>query len=255
MKNIVITGASKGVGAMLAKGLAKKGHHIICISRGGKELASVVNNIKSAGGSASYEVVDMMNDQMVDDAGIKISKECGGIDVWINNVGVNNHNAIGPTWDISPEHWRTEVSLNLYTAFYGTRTAIKQMKERNSGYILNLGGGGVQEPKPFGSAYGVAKTAVVKFTETVNMELEEENLNIKVFAFNPGFIKNARTEKLVNSEIARKYMPNLEQVFKFGKMSNPQDSIVLIEHLISGKAVHLGGKYFLSDDKNFEFKV
>lgn len=252
MKNIVITGATGGLGGMLAKGLAKKGHHIICLGRNEERLVELVGKLKLEGGSASFEVADMMDDQMVIDAGDRIIKDLGRIDVWINNVGVNNHNAIGPTWDLEPQNWWTEVSLNLYTTFIGTRTAINLMKNRNQGYIINLGGGGVQEPKSFGSAYGAAKTAVVKFTETVNIELEEEGLPIKVYAFNPGFIRNDRTEKLVESDVARKYMPQLEQILKYGEMSDPQDSVDLIDTLISGKADDFGGKYFLSDDQSLD---
>ena len=104
--------------------------------------------------------------------------------------------------------------------------------------------------EPFGSAYGAAKTALVKFTESLNLELEAEGLGIKVFAFNPGFIRNERTEKLVESEVARTYMPELEEILKYGQMSDPQDSIDLVEALISGRADQLGGRYFFADDKN-----
>ena len=250
MKNIVITGANGGVGSLLAKGLAQNGHHILCLGRREKPLKALVEDIKSQGGKASFVLADMMDDQMVMEAGQKMVNNQGHIDVWINNVGVNNHNAIGPTWTLKPEHWWTEVSLNLYTAFAGTRTAIKLMEPGNQGCIINLGGGGVQEPKPFGSAYGAAKTAVVKFTETVQIELEKSDLNIKVFAFNPGFIRNDRTEKLVESEVARTYMPKLEQILKYGEMSDIQDSINLIEAMIGGALDELGGRYFFADDKN-----
>ncbi|MEM6631370.1 MAG: SDR family oxidoreductase [Bacteroidota bacterium] len=252
MKHIVITGATGGVGGMLAKGLVQKGHYIICLGRNRERLKELVKDINAEGGSAGFEVADMMDVQGLTTAGERIIQEYGRVDVWINNVGVNNHNAIGPTWELEPEHWWTEVSLNLFTAFIGTQTAIKLMKKRNHGYILNLGGGGVQEPKAFGSAYGAAKTALVKFTETVNMELEQEGLNIKTFAFNPGFIRNARTEKLVESNVARTYMPKLEQILKYGKMSDIRDSLELIEVLISGKADRLGGKYFFADGSDIE---
>ncbi len=255
-KTIVITGAAGGVGSLLAKGLAYKGNHIVCLSRSEKRLRTLVNDIndtaKKFDGSASYMLVDMMNAPQVKELGLKIIKEFGIIDAWINNVGVNNHNAIGPTWDLDIENWWTEVSLNLKTAFIGTRTAINLMKIQDHGYIINLGGGGVQEPKPYGSAYGAAKTAIVKFTETVNIELEQEDLNLKVFSFNPGFIKNNRTEVLVTSEVCKKYMPKLEEIFKHGVMSKPEDSIDLINILISGRADDLAGKYFFADDRNIE---
>lgn len=252
MKYIAITGAYGGVGAMLSMELADRGHHVICLGRKQELLEKLVDRIKLQGGKASWAVVDMMEQQEIEEAGARIQSVLSAIDVWINNVGVNNHNAIGPSWELEPENWWTEVSLNLYTAYLGTRAAIRLMKERNIGYIINLGGGGVQEPKPFGSAYGAAKTAIVRFTETINLELERENIGIKVFAINPGFIRNARTEELVESEVARKYMPKLRQIFKHGKMSEIQDSVELIETLISGKADALAGRYFLSDDKDVQ---
>lgn len=251
-KVIVITGAAGGVGSLLAMGLAKNAHHIVCLGRTEATLARLGRKIIDAGGRTSFKVVDMMDETAIQLAGEQIYEQHGKVDVWINNVGVNNHNAIGPTWELKPDHWWTEVSLNLYTAFMGTRTAIHLMQKRGYGYIINLGGGGVQEPKPFGSAYGAAKTAVVKLTETVNIELEKEGLNIKVFAFNPGFIRNERTEKLVKSEVARKYMPKLGQILEYGKMSDAQDSVDLIEVLISGKADELSGRYFFADDQHID---
>ena len=251
-KVIVITGAGGGVGSLLAIGLAAKGNHIVCLGRSEEKLIKVVDeiNLKSNkfGGSASYFVVDMMQTSLVEEVADEMIAKHGKIDVWINNVGVNNHNAIGPTWELNPENWWAEVSLNLFTAFNGTRVAINQMRKNNSGYIINLGGGGVQEPKPFGSAYGAAKTALVKFTETVNIELEEEGISIKLIAFNPGFIKNERTETLVESEVARKYMPKLEQVLKYGVMSDPKKSIDFIHCFINGKLDALAGGYFMADD-------
>lgn len=250
MNNILITGASGGVGGMLAKGLAQKGHHIICLGRKEDRLVKLVEEIKAQAGSASHVVADMMDEEAIRKAGEKIMQEVESIEVWINNVGVNNYNAIGPSWELEAKNWLTEVSLNLYTAYLGSMAAIRLMKAKNYGYIINLGGGGVQKPKPFGSAYGAAKTALVKFTESLNLELEAEGLGIKVFAFNPGFIRNERTEKLVESEVARTYMPELEEILKYGQMSDPQDSIDLVEALISGRADQLGGRYFFADDKN-----
>lgn len=253
-KIIVITGASGGVGGMLSLGLAEKGNHIVCLGRREEALLKIENEInaetQSPGGSASHEIVDMLDAAAVKSVGAKIKKEYGRIDVWINNVGVNNHNAIGPTWKLDPENWWSEVSSNLFTAYLGTATAINLMEEANDGCIINLGGGGVQKAKPFGSAYGAAKTGIVKFTETVQLELQESGLNIKVFAFNPGFIRNERTERLVDSDVCKKYMPGLEQTLKHGKMSDIQDSIELIDTLTSGRADALSGRYFLAGGKS-----
>ncbi len=255
-KIIVITGAGSGVGKLLAIELAKTGNHIICLGRSEEKLNKTVETIKieasKFGGKANHISVDMMNKNQVTKASQQIIDRYKTMDVWINNVGVNNHNAIGPTWELDPENWWTEVSLNLYTAFIGTYTAINAMRKNKIGYIINIGGGGVQEPKPYGSAYGAAKTAIVKFTETVNIELQQEGLAIKVIAFNPGFIKNKRTEILVESEVARKYMPMLEKILKHGKMSDIQDSVDLINAIIKGDMDDLAGGYFFADDFDSE---
>lgn len=87
----------------------------------------------------------------------------------------------------------------------------------------------------------------MKFTETLNHECIEEKIGIRAFCFNPGFIRNERTEALVKSEVAKKYMPNLEKVMDSGKMSDIGDSLFLLETLLSGKADHLGGHYFSAD--------
>ena len=249
-KIIVITGATGGVGSMLCHGLAKQGHHIVGLCRNEKRLLDLAESIQARDGEASYVTVDMVNKQMLEMATEKILTERGSIDVWINNVGVNNHNAIGPTWQLKAENWWTEVTLNLYTAFLGTRAAINAMKGKNSGYVINLGGGGVDTPKPYGSAYGASKAAVVKFTETVNLELQKEGLEIKVFAFNPGFIRNKRTAKLVDSQKGKQYMPELGKIFHDGQMSNIEDSIDLINLIMSGEMDPIAGRYFHADDQD-----
>ncbi|WP_111980141.1 SDR family NAD(P)-dependent oxidoreductase [Algibacillus agarilyticus] len=255
-KIIVITGAAGGVGSMLAIALAKQGNHIICLGRSSKNLAALTQQINqlspTTGGSASFEQLDMLNAEAITQVSQKIYTQFGRFDAWINNVGVNNHNAIGPSWTLAAENWWAEVEQNLKTSYLGASAAIKLMQAQPSGYVINLGGGGVQQPKPFGSAYGAAKTAIVKFTETLNLELIQEGLKIRAFAFNPGFIKNPRTQKLVKSAVARQYMPSLETILNNNQMSDIQDSVDLINAIMSGRADQLAGKYFLADDKDIE---
>ena len=188
MKVIVITGAAGGVGSMLANGLAKSGNHIVCLGRKADALEKLVAevNVEASefGGAASFEVVDMVDAQTVQNVAQKIAADFGRIDVWINNAGANFHDAIGPLWELKTQAVYDEMSANFFTAYIGSAAAVNAMKEQDSGYIINLGGGGVQKPKPFGSAYGAAKTAIVKFTETLNIELVECGLAEGV-RFNP----------------------------------------------------------------------
>ncbi|MBX2817569.1 MAG: SDR family oxidoreductase [Saprospiraceae bacterium] len=246
-KRIVITGATGGIGSMLAQGLAANGHHLLCVGRNARQLDVIVEKIKNSGGWAAPFVADLRDEEQVTNATQKMIQDGSEIDGWINNVGANDLEAIGPTWTINPKRWWGEVSTNLYTAFLGTHAAIHCMKANRRGVVINLGGGGANVPKPYASAYGTSKTAVVRFTEVVNLELQEEGLPIKVFAFNPGFIKNRRTTKLVESIQAKTFMPKLVDVFQSGNMSKISSSIDLIEAILNGVADHLAGRYVMAD--------
>ncbi|MGL6313869.1 SDR family NAD(P)-dependent oxidoreductase [Vibrio sp. WXL103] len=247
---IVITGSTGGVGQLIARGLGSKNRHIICVGRNESLLINQVNELASTSSpdaKFSYRVTDMMDAAHVEDVARSIFTEFGQIDMWINNVGVNNTKAMGPTWEVEHSEWLKEVELNLFTAFAGTAAAIKVMKDQPKGYVVNLGGGGADTPKPFGSAYGASKAAVVKFSETVNQELVEQGSNIRAFCFNPGFIRNTRTEALVKSDIAQKYMPILAEVMNSDRMSSIDDSLFVLESICSGDIDELAGGYLFAD--------
>ncbi|WP_051326613.1 SDR family NAD(P)-dependent oxidoreductase [Aliagarivorans taiwanensis] len=248
---IVITGATGGIGQLLVKNLCGGHRHIVCVGRREGALQRLVDDTCAEKGLSevdiSYVVADMSEPVAVESAAMTVAARHGHIDMWINNVGVNNHAAMGPTWDVDASEWWKEVQLNLFTAYLGSAAAAKAMKPQARGYIVNLGGGGADKPKPFGSAYGSAKAAIVKFSETLNQELIEQGLGLRAFCFNPGFIRNQRTETLVASEVAKKYMPNLEEVLNSGAMSDIADSVALLEAILSGDLDKLSGRYLLAD--------
>lgn len=248
---IVVTGATGGIGQLLVSGLLNEDRHIVCVGRRASALSDLVEKLKLENGLSdehlSFQVADMSSPAEVELAASKIGSSMHRVDLWVNNVGVNNHNAIGPSWEVASDAWFEEVQLNLFTAYLGSRAAINLMKSQQHGYVVNLGGGGADTAKPFVSAYGAAKAAVVKFTEALNHECLEENNGIRAFCFNPGFIRNPRTETLVKSEVAKKYMPALEKVMESGGMSDIEDSVFLLETILSGEVSHLGGRYFSAD--------
>lgn len=170
-KNIVITGAYGGVGSLLAKGLAAKGYHIICLGRKEKLLQDLVKEIESTGASSSYGLVDMADPKQVKDAGNRLLNKFNEIDVWINNVGVNNHNAIGPSWELEPEHWWTEVTLNLYTAYLGTRTAINLMKPFDSNIIEGFSIAGEDQNFVWADAEIVGENQVKVYSDKITNPL------------------------------------------------------------------------------------
>ncbi|ORT52786.1 hypothetical protein ST37_00335 [Vibrio sp. qd031] len=248
---IVITGATGGIGSMLAEGLVDAQRHIVCIGRSENKLVKLVENLahthRRHAAQYSYQVADMLNQRDVERAISNTVHQHGKVDMWINNVGVNHHDAMGPSWTIEPAVWQQEVEANLYSAYLGSVAAINIMKSQPRGYIVNFGGGGADQPKTYGSAYGAAKAAVVKFTETLQQELCAEQIPLCAFCINPGFIKNERTLKLTNSTVATDYMPHLKAAMDSGQMSDINDTLWLLNSMLSGELDHLSGRYLLAD--------
>ncbi len=129
------------------------------------------------------------------------------IDLWVNAAGANN--AMGRTWEVSYEDWFGEVDSLLKTCYVGTKCAINAMKPQGYGRIINFSGGGVSNPEAYNSAYSCSKTAIVRFTECVNLELEAENIPIKIFAFAPGLVRTQRNIDLVNKPETKIFMPGI----------------------------------------------
>ncbi len=206
-KICVVAGASSGIGREICIQLANCGAIVICAARRKEKLQKTVQLIEENGNVATAYACDFNNPSQVEALAQFTQKEYGKIDVWVNGVGVNN--AMGITWEIGYDEWIQEVHGNLQTCYIGTKCAINIMKEQGFGRIINMSGGGVLRPEIYNSAYACSKTALVRFTECMALELAKENLPIKIFAFNPGLVRTQRTLDLVRQEATKKFMPGI----------------------------------------------
>ncbi len=200
-----MAGASSGIGEEIAISLAKNGATVICLARRKDKLDEVVEKILAAGGKAECFKCDLREAAEVEKVVAEIVDKHSKIDLWVNGVGVNN--AMGITWEIDYSEWCDEVDTNLKSCYIGTKCAINQMKTQKFGRIINMSGGGVVKPEVYNSAYACSKTAIVRFTECVSLELQAENIPIKIFAFGPGLVRTQRTIDLIRKPETKKFMP------------------------------------------------
>ncbi|ONI44263.1 hypothetical protein AN641_05750 [Candidatus Epulonipiscioides gigas] len=204
----VVSGASSGIGKEVALTLAKAGAFVALSARRTKKLLETAEQIKKEGGSCEVIPCDFREPFSVESLAGIIQKKYKRLDLWVNAAGVNN--AMGITWDLDYKDWLGEVDGLLKTCFIGTKCAINIMKSQKSGgRIINFSGGGVVKPEVYNSAYACSKTAIVRFTECVNLELQAENLPIKIFAFAPGLVRTQRNIDLVNKPETQKFMPGI----------------------------------------------
>lgn len=240
----VITGASRGIGATIAEHCAAQGAVVCVMARNVDSLADVVNRICHSGGAARAFPADVTNQNHVRSAFCEIQDAHGRIDLLVNGAG--RLNAIGPTWDVEPDDWWHDVTVNLRGAMLCCHEAIPAMIERDHGRIVNIVGGGTAGPFEFGSAYGCSKAALMRLTDTLAEELD--GTSVYAFAVNPGFVRTRMTEQFLQTEPGRRWMSRLAQRLREGADVAPDHAARLVVEIAAGRCDVLRGRYLYAPD-------
>lgn len=236
----IVTGAGRGIGRAIAQRLAGEGAKVGLISRTAEQLNETAANITGAGGTALVLPTDVTDQAAMEAAVAKVVEAYGPIDLMVNNAG--SFQAIGPVWEVDPETWWNDVSINVRGVFLGCRAVVGSMVARGEGRIINLIGGGTDRPMPYGSGYGTSKAAVMRFTESLAAEAKEHG--VKVFAMGPGLVRTVMTEYQVTSEAGQTWKPEVAQAFDAGRDVPPTRAADLSVLLASGRFDGLAGRAF-----------
>ncbi len=199
MKNIVITGSTKGIGYGLAKDFLKKGCSVAISARGQATLDKVVKEFSDEFGSdkivgTTCDAGDISQVQALWDLA---KDKFGSVDIWVNNAGMSNK--IGPAWSVDPAEMQTIVTTNVVGTMYGVKVAMKGMMEQGDGDIYNMYGFGTwDELTPPGlTVYGTTKRAVRYLTEALIAETKD--LPVRVGWLMPGVVVTDFVFKLLKS--------------------------------------------------------
>jgi len=178
---VVVTGASAGVGRAIAREFAKKGCRVALIARGEVGLHAAAKEVIELGGEALVLPLDVSRSDSVEEAASKITGKWGRIDVWINNAMVS---VFSPADRMLPEEYRRVTEVTYLGYVYGTLAALKEMKRRDRGVIIQIGSALALRSIPLQSAYCAAKHAVVGFTESVRTELLHDKSRVQICQVN-----------------------------------------------------------------------
>lgn len=236
----IVTGAGRGIGKVIAKMFAAEGAQVALVSRTMTQLEETAEEIRQDGGKAEPFPADISDHDSVEAVFNRIEQTIGPIDVLMNNAG--SFFAVGPVYKVDPELWWRDVTINLFGTFCTCRAILPKMISRGSGRIINMVGGGTGNPFPYGSGYASSKAAVMRFTESLAAEVNEEN--IRVFAMNPGLVRTAMTEYQVTSDVGKKWLPHIEKLFKEQVNVPPENAARLAVRLASGELDTLTGRLF-----------
>lgn len=176
-QTVVVTGASGGVGRAIAVRFARDGAALALLARDEEGLAGAADEVQKAGGMAMTLVVDVADEVAVDAAAERIEASLGPIDVWINCAMVTVFSAFH---EMTADEFRRVTDVTYLGAVNGTRAALRHMRERNCGSIVQVGSALSYRSIPLQSAYCGAKFAMRGFTDAVRVELMHEKSNVRI---------------------------------------------------------------------------
>jgi 3-oxoacyl-[acyl-carrier protein] reductase len=188
----LVTGASRGIGAAIARTLAEEGWPVGVNYRSDKEGAErVVKEIEDAGGKAIAVQADVSESDATDGLFKKLEEEYGPVLVLVNNAGVRADN-LSP--QIDDEDWDKVLDTNLSGAFRTTRRALRPMMKERFGRIVNIASIIGQRANPGQANYAASKAGLVAMTKTVAAEVARRKITVNAVA--PGLIETEMTEDL-----------------------------------------------------------
>jgi NAD(P)-dependent dehydrogenase (short-subunit alcohol dehydrogenase family) len=174
---VVVTGASAGVGRAAARAFAARGDRVALLARGAAGLEGAAADVQSAGGTPLVLPVDIADPDAVERVAEDVERELGAIEVWVNNAMTT---VFAPLADITPEEFRRATEVTYLGAVWGTMTALRHMRPRGRGVIIQVGSALAYRAIPLQAPYCGAKHALRGFTDAIRCELLHEKSGIEI---------------------------------------------------------------------------
>ena len=173
-KIALITGASRGIGAAVAKKYASEGAHVILVARTTSGLEEVDDAIKSAGGEATLVPLDLLEYDKIDQLGSVIAEKFGRLDILVGNAA--SLGGLSPVHHIAPKIWEKTIGLNLTANYRLIRSFDPLLRQSDAGRAIFVSSGIAAGDFPFWGLYGASKAGLEKLVTTYALEIEKTNI-------------------------------------------------------------------------------
>ncbi|HEY3007566.1 MAG TPA: SDR family oxidoreductase [Micromonosporaceae bacterium] len=175
---VVVTGASAGVGRAVAAAYARRGARLGLLARGAAGLAAAERDCRALGATDVLAVeCDVGDPAAVDAAASRVADTLGPPDVWVNNAMVS---VFAPAWEIAPGEYRRVAEVNYLGTVYGTLAALRTMRPRGRGTIVQVGSALAYRGIPLQAPYCASKHAVQGFVDSLRAELLHDCPGVRV---------------------------------------------------------------------------
>ena len=174
-KVVVITGASSGVGRATAHAYGARGDAVALLARSEESLAAAAREVRERGGRALEVPCDVSDAAAVEASAASVEADLGPIDVWVNNAMVTS---LSRFEEMEPDEFQRVTDVTYHGVVHGTRAALRRMRPRDRGVVVQVGSSLAYRGIPLQSAYCGAKHAIQGFTESVRCELLHDGSKI-----------------------------------------------------------------------------
>lgn len=197
-KVALITGASRGIGAAVAKAYAAEGAQVVLLARTVERMEQIDDEIRAAGGKPAVIVpCDLLDNDLIDAIGPNLLERFGKLDILVGNAGMLGN--LGPLTHLEPKIWDKVMNLNV-TANYRLLRICEPLLKRaeQGGRVIMVTSSVGQKAAPYWGAYKISKSALDAMVEMVAAEWKDTNLRIN--AVNPGATRTAMRAKAMPGE-------------------------------------------------------
>jgi len=231
-KIAIVTGASKGIGAGIAKHLASEGAQVAVNYSSSKEGADrVVEEIVRKGGKAIAVHANISQPKDIQQLFAKTKEAFGRVDILVNNAGVYEFASLD---DVTPEQFHKMFDLNVLGLILASQQAVKYFPE-TGGTIINISSLASVSAPATSTIYSATKAAVDAVTKALSKELGPRN--IRVNSVNPGVIETEGAADLINADFRK----SIESRTPLGRIGQPQDIAPAVAFLASDEASWITG--------------
>lgn len=202
-RTVVVTGATAGVGRAVVRALGAESASVALVARGSERLSTAAAEVEAAGGRALPLSVDVADAAALDGAATQVEAELGPIDVWINNAMTS---VFAPVSQLSAEEVARVTDVTYLGCVHGTLSALRRMRARDRGTIVQVGSALAYRSIPLQAAYCGAKHAVAGFTESLRCELLHDRSRVRVSSVHLPAINTPQFD-WVRSRLPRRAQP------------------------------------------------
>ncbi|WP_338754800.1 3-oxoacyl-[acyl-carrier-protein] reductase [Bacillus sp. FJAT-52991] len=240
-KVVIVTGGSRGIGATIAKELAKKGANVVINYNSSSDAAkAVVEDIESFGGSALACKADVASLEESKHLIEETKKQFGRIDILVNNAGITRDRSFKK---LSEEEWYDVINVNLNSIYHTTSAVIHTMLEQKYGRIINISSI-IGQAGAFGQTnYSASKAGMIGFTKSLALETAKSGITVNSIC--PGYIETEMSAAIPDNVLEQ--LISKIPMKRLGKTSEVAEAVLFLanSNYITGQCINVNGGVYM----------